>query len=228
VAPACPLVGAFLPYTPLHHLLLREVGRPLMATSGNPSDEPICTDEGEALRRLGEIADLFLVHDQPIARPVDDSVVQVVLGEVQILRRARGYAPLHLPCAGAKGVLAVGAYLKNTVALGLGRQAVLGPHVGDLDTSLAQEMGLPRTGVQHHYAHALSCLAEHGHRGPILAVAWDGTGYGPDGTVKGGKFLAVEDGAWRRAGHLRPFPLLGGEAAGREPRRAALGLLFAL
>ena len=88
-----------LPYTPLHHLLLRDLGFPIVATSGNRSDEPICIDEHEALERLAGIADLFLVHDRPIARHVDDSVARVALGRELVLRRARGYAPLPVGLA---------------------------------------------------------------------------------------------------------------------------------
>jgi hydrogenase maturation protein HypF len=94
VAPGNPNLGVMLPYTPLHHLLLREVDIPLVATSGNLSDEPICIDNEEAVARLGHIADAFLLHDRPIARHVDDSVLWLVDGQPQLLRRARGYAPL--------------------------------------------------------------------------------------------------------------------------------------
>jgi hydrogenase maturation protein HypF len=124
-----------LPYTPLHHLLLRELDFPVVATSGNLTDEPICTDEQEAFTRLGHIADLFLVHDRPIARHVDDSVAWIVRGVPRLLRRARGYAPLpvlvkrELPT-----ILAVGAHLKNTVALSVGRQVFISQHIGDLET----------------------------------------------------------------------------------------------
>ena len=89
-----------LPYTPLHHLLMRAFGGPLVATSGNLKDEPIATDEHDALDRLGGIADLFLVHDRPILRPVDDSVLRIVAGKPMMLRRARGYAPLPVALAG--------------------------------------------------------------------------------------------------------------------------------
>ena len=91
-----PYLGVMLPYTPLHHLLMAELGFPVVATSGNLSDEPICTDEREALERLGGIADVFLVHNRPIVRHVDDSIVRVMLGRELVLRRARGYAPLPI------------------------------------------------------------------------------------------------------------------------------------
>ena len=125
-----------LPYTPLHHLLLRELGFPVVATSGNRSEEPIATDEREALARLRGIADLFLVHDRPIARPVEDSVARVVLGREMLLRRGRGYAPypLALPQAGQGGaLLAVGAHMKSTVSLSVAGRIVTGSHLGDLD-----------------------------------------------------------------------------------------------
>lgn len=138
VAPGNPYLGIMLPYTPLHHLLMKEVGFPVIATSGNLSDEPICTGEHEALVRLASIADLFLVHDRPIVRHVDDSIVRVTLGREMVLRRARGYAPLplrsrqELPPA-----LAVGAHLKNTVALTVGNNVFVSQHIGDLENKEA-------------------------------------------------------------------------------------------
>jgi len=135
VAPGNPNLGVMLPYTPLHHLLLRGFGSPVVATSGNLSDEPICTDEHEALQRLAHIADCFLVHNRPIARHVDDSVAWVVCGEARLLRRARGYAPLPvLAHHDLPPILAVGAHLKNTVALSVGRQVFISQHIGDLET----------------------------------------------------------------------------------------------
>jgi len=101
IAPGNPYLGVMLPYTPLHHLLLAELGFPVVATSGNLSDEPICTDEHEALERLGGIADVFLVHNRPIVRHVDDSIVRVMLDRELVLRRARGYAPLPITIGGA-------------------------------------------------------------------------------------------------------------------------------
>src|SRR5262249_3273328 len=124
VAPDNPYLGMMLPYTPLHHILMRQLGRPVVATSGNHSDEPIVIDERDAVRRLGDIADVFLVHNRPIRRHVDDSIVRVLLGREQLLRRARGFAPL--PLKGAMGsdpsvpTLAGGAHMKNAVALATG------------------------------------------------------------------------------------------------------------
>jgi hydrogenase maturation protein HypF len=143
VAPNNPYLGAMLPYTPLHHLLLAELGFPVVATSGNLSDEPICTDEREALERLGSIADVFLVHNRPIVRHVDDSIVRVMLDRELVLRRARGYAPLpitlnpQLSTLNPQPILAVGAHLKNAVALSVGNQVFISQHIGDLETEQA-------------------------------------------------------------------------------------------
>lgn len=136
VAPDTDRLGIMLPTTPLHHLLLRDVGRPVVATSGNLSEEPICIDEHEAMTRLGGIADAFLIHDRPIERHVDDSVLWVFRGEPRPLRRARGLAPLPVGLTTeGPDVLAVGAHQKNAVALALGAQAFVSQHIGDL-TSL--------------------------------------------------------------------------------------------
>jgi hydrogenase maturation protein HypF len=158
VAPGNPYLGVLLPYTPLHHLLMAELGFPVVATSGNLSDEPICIDEREAIERLGDIADVFLVHNRPIVRHVDDSIVRVMLDRELVLRRARGYAPLPIQLVGAdvrrltsirngkseprdlgsyKSILAVGAHLKNTVALSIGPQVFISQHIGDLETEQA-------------------------------------------------------------------------------------------
>jgi hydrogenase maturation protein HypF len=138
VAPGNPDLGVMLPCTPLHHVLARELGMPVVATSGNLSDEPICTDERDALTRLRGIADLFLVHDRPIARHVDDSVARVLLGRELVLRRARGYAPLPVQVGRPlPPLLAVGAHLKNAVAVSAHTQVFVSQHIGDLETPQA-------------------------------------------------------------------------------------------
>jgi hydrogenase maturation protein HypF len=135
VASSSPYLGVMLPYSPLHRLLMDACPFPVVATSGNLSDEPIATDNNDARGRLSEIADLFLLHDRPIAQPCDDSVARVVRGRASVMRRARGFAPLpaflgfEMP-----PVLAVGGHLKSTVAIATCRQVFLSQHVGDLDT----------------------------------------------------------------------------------------------
>lgn len=137
IAPDHKALGLLLPSTPLHHLLLRNFGRPVICTSGNLSEEPICIDNDGAIARLGPIADLFLLHDRPIRRPVDDSVARVIDGAAQVLRAGRGYAPVMLPLRAAESALAVGPHLKNTVALCTGQHAVVSQHVGDLENTLS-------------------------------------------------------------------------------------------
>ncbi|KFA92183.1 carbamoyltransferase HypF [Archangium violaceum] len=132
VAPGNPWLGAMLPYTPLHGLLLEAAGRPLVCTSGNLSDEPLCIGPEEALARLHEVADCFLMHDRPIVRPVDDSVARMTPEGLQVLRRARGYAPLPLSLPEAPCLLALGGQLKGTVALCVGEEVVVSQHLGDL------------------------------------------------------------------------------------------------
>ena len=263
VAPGSPWLGIMLPGNPLHHLLAGELGFPVVATSGNRAEEPIATDGREALERLAGIADVFLVHNRPIARPIDDSIVCVIADRPAVLRRARGFAPLPVQMPQPTGpALAVGAQLKGTIAISVGRDAVLSQHLGDLGSAPAFEnfrrvvsdlsalyahtpaavasdlhpdyrstqhadvLGLPVVRVQHHYAHILSCMTENEIDPPVLGVAWDGTGWGVDGTVWGGEFLHVLERGFERVGHLRTFGLPGGEKAVVEPRRAALGVLF--
>jgi hydrogenase maturation protein HypF len=217
----------------------------------------------EAEQRLGTIADVFLHHDRPIVRPVDDSVARAVDGRLLVLRRARGFAPLPVPIGTSlPPVRALGGHLKNTVAWAHGRQIVMSQHIGDLDhpltleaqsrvvadferlfeihpvavacdlhpdyasTRIAEASGLRVVHVQHHHAHAASLLAEHDIDGEILAVTWDGTGFGPDGTIWGGEFLRATRTGYRRVARLLPFTLPGGEIAARQPWRSALGALY--
>jgi hydrogenase maturation protein HypF len=252
-----------LPYTPLHHLLMRELQVPVIATSGNLSDEPICTDEREALKRLGGIADLFLIHNRPIVRHVDDSIARIVLGRELLLRRARGYAPLPVRVKNVlPNILAVGGHLKNSVAVSINRNIFLSQHIGDLEnqeslqafrkvidgfktiyhfnptqiaadlhpdylsTKYAKESGLPVASIQHHHAHAASCMAENELEGTALGVVWDGTGYGLDGTIWGGEFLLIKNWNFKRVATFRKFRLPGSSPAVKEPRRSALGILY--
>ncbi len=162
VAPGNPYLGVMLPCTPLHHLLLRELDLPVVATSGNLSDEPICIDEHEALERLRGIADLFLVHNRPIARHVDDSIVRVVAGRTQILRRARGYAPLPVRLKEpVPHILGVGAHLKNSTALAVGDNVFISQHIGDLETTQAhhafREVITSLRGLYHRRLEGVAC-----------------------------------------------------------------------
>ena len=310
VAPGNPNLGVMLPSNPLHHLLLLDLDFPVIATSANLSDEPICTHEHEALERLRGIADFFLVHNRPVVRHEDDSIVRVMAGREMVLRRARGYAPLPIQLriadlglrterqgearvksqiANPKSeiILAVGGHLKNSVALSINRNVFISQHMGDLETETAYRafrqvaadlprlyeaqpqviaadlhpdylstkyalergaaarrqvevnhmidqhagpvIGAPQVvQVQHHVAHVLSCIAENEVELPALGVAWDGTGYGNDGTVWGGEFFLVDDSSVERVAHFRTFRLPGADKAIKQPRRVALGLLYEL
>ena len=137
--PGAPELGVMLPYSPLHHLLLADVGATLVMTSGNVSDEPIAYGDEDALERLGGIADLLLVHDRPIQTRTDDSVVRsrrARTGPHAFLRRSRGYVPAALPLPGGgtpRPLLACGAELKNTFCLAEGGRAWVSHHIGDLE-----------------------------------------------------------------------------------------------
>jgi len=288
-------IGVMLPYTPFHHLLMVELQAPIVATSGNLADEPICIDNQEAIASLGNIADLFLVHNRDIVQPVDDSVVRVIGDRPVILRRSRGYAPTPItkdspqspftrgkkkilpPLQGGLGgikpllvadrrILALGGHLKNAIALSINNSIILSQHIGDLETTkafehfqriiqrlsqiyefqpeaiacdahpdylssqyakqLAESLQVPLITVQHHYAHVLAGMADNQISAPVLGIAWDGTGYGTDGTIWGGEFLKITNIGFERVAHLRKFPLIGGDKAAKEPRRIALGMLW--
>jgi hydrogenase maturation protein HypF len=260
VAPGSDWLGLMLPYTPLHHLLLADLGTPLVMTSGNRSDEPIAFDDADARRRLAGIADAFLAHDRPIHRRCEDSVVRAGFP----VRRSRGHAPgaLALPLE-APPLVAAGAELKSTFCVARGREAFLSPHLGDLHeegalrafhadlrlylemldlrpeliacdlhpdylaSQWAREQDAELVEVQHHHAHAAACLAEHGELGPALALVFDGSGYGIDGSIWGGELLRCDLAEFERVAALVPVPLAGGEAAIREPWRCAAAYLEA-
>jgi hydrogenase maturation protein HypF len=264
VAPGLGEIGAFLPYSPLHHLLLTGFGGPVVATSGNASGEPVLTDPAESEARLAAVADAFLHHDRPIVRPADDSVVRIAAGRARPIRLGRGIAPLELelPDELPEPVFAVGGHLKLTVALAWGKRVVISPHVGDMGTRRSefvfeqvtrdfqrlydvratrwlcdahpgytttrwvQSLGAPFTTVLHHHAHASAIVAEHGVTEPAIVFAWDGVGYGGDGTLWGGEAFVGRPGHWHRRASLRSFRLPGGDKAGRSPWRSAAALCW--
>ncbi len=268
VAPRQSSLGFMLPYTPLHALLLGDT--PWVMTSGNRSEEPIARTNDEALERLRDIADVFLLHDRDIHVTCDDSVVRSVGSGTIPLRRSRGYAPFPVRLAReVEPVVAVGGELKATCCVTRDDAAILSQHVGDmanLETLAAFEQivdhmcalfrvapraiacdmhpgyistqwaerraardGLPLIRVQHHHAHAAAVMAEHQHRGdtPVIALAYDGTGYGSDGTIWGGEVLVADYAGFERVAHLAPVGLPGGDSAIRHPARIALSHLHA-
>ncbi len=263
VAPQQSLLGVMLAYSPLHHLLLHDFNSPIVATSGNRSNEPICIDNTQALEKLADIADYFLVHNRAILRPLDDSIAREINGKMTVFRRARGFAPLPIKInAIMPNTLAVGGQMKNTIAISHNNQTILSQHLGDLDSEatrkqfekiladlqksyafeplrvmhdlhpdyvssqFAANLNIEKHAVQHHYAHALSCMAENNVLPPALGIVFDGSGFGLDGTIWGGEFLLIDEKGFERFAYFHPFPLVGGSKAIQEPRRAALGLLF--
>lgn len=267
VAPGSPLVGVMLPYTPVHHLLLARLGRPLVVTSANPSGAPLAHTDA-SIAGLHHLYDAVLSHDREIRVPVDDSVVRMVGGEITPVRRARGYAPIPARLEGnERHVLAVGGELKNTFCLAADERAWVSQHLGDMEnletlTAFAamvdeflamyhvrpdvvavdahpgylssrwarqQEFDAPIVEVQHHHAHVAAVMAEH-QLPPdeaVLGFAFDGTGYGTDGTIWGGEVLTATARSFDRVAHLHPVPLPGGDQAVKNPHRVALAHCWA-
>ena len=264
VAPDAPLVGLMLPYTPLHHLLLHDAGRPVIMTSGNVADEPLAYRNEDACRRLADIADLILLHNRDIDAFCDDSVARMIAGAPALIRRSRGYVPrgVRLAPPAAEPILACGALLKNTFCIAIDDTAYPGPHIGDLEhlasfdayisaieraerflrvtpdivahdlhpdylsTTYAMSRDCGRhIAVQHHHAHIASVMAEHALPGPVIGVAYDGTGYGTDGASWGGEILLAHLERFERIATLRPLRMAGGDAAVREPWRLAVAIL---
>jgi hydrogenase maturation protein HypF len=250
--------------------LLRDFGRPLVCSSGNLDGEPLEYDHESAGSRLAGICDVFLHHDRPIERPIDDSVVRMIAGRRVTLRLARGLVPRSLDFGNLANrrcppILALGGYLKSAAAWSNGSQAVLGPHVGDHQTVASRErflqqlndwqrlyrfkpellvhdlhpdyfttrwahvQGVKSLAVQHHHAHVVSGMLEHGWLDrQVLGVAWDGTGFGDDGSIWGGEFLLTRAATYTRVASLQPFPLPGGESAIHQPWRVAVSLISEL
>lgn len=272
LAPGLDRIGLMLAYTPLHALLLAQVGQPLVMTSGNRSGAPQAIDDETALHDLAGIADGWLYHDRRIARRLDDSVRTIVAGRAMTLRHGRGLAPRRLPLpagfAALPPVLAMGGDLKAAFCLTQDGQALLSHHLGDLhaegveDTArqaladyrslfsltpalvavdahpdyishrlgvtLSQQMALPLHPVWHHHAHIAACMAEHGlgpDTAPVIGLALDGTGLGPDGTAWGCEALVCDYRTAHHAGRLAHVPLPGGDRAAREPWRMLLAHL---
>ena len=272
IAPNNQYLGFMLPYTPLHYLLFyypitdKDINfDALVMTSGNLSEEPIVVDNDEAISKLSDLVDAFLIHNRDIFMRVDDSVVRATqYASPSFIRRARGYVPaailLH---EDGHDVLGCGADIKNTFTLTKGSFAIPGQHIGDMENyetlmffeeslenlkdvyrvkpiALAYDLhpmylstqwamkqeGIEKIGIQHHYAHIASVMAEKGMKDKVIGVSFDGTGYGTDGNLWGGEFLIADIKGFKRAGHFRYIPLPGGEMAVKEPWRTAISYIY--
>jgi hydrogenase maturation protein HypF len=264
IAPSIDRLGVFLPYTPLHVLLLGTLNSPIIATSANLAGEPIIANELDLQKKLANIIDYYLDYNRDILNASDDSVMQVVGDKELIMRASRGITPKSIRYQSScnKKVLAVGAHQKNAIALYINNQIILSPYIGDLDniasvdffkktlesfknfyhfepdiiiadkhpnyesTQWAKSQNVPFHQVQHHYAHILSCMFEHNLDERVLGVAWDGTGYGDDGSIWGGEFLLCNTQEYTRVAHFETFSLLGGDASIKDIRRIALSIIL--
>ncbi len=269
IAPNIDRIGVFLPYTPLHELLLGALKGPMVATSANRSNIPIITEEEEIFKQLSTLTSHVLTHDRAIVNACDDSVMMSVGHKQLMLRMARGFAPrsFYKKQSIQKKILALGAQQKSTITLAFENSMVMSPHIGDLDTLeamnffentldslcrlyrftpdvivcdkhpayetskwaqryLLQHKNVELILVQHHYAHALACMAEYALEKRYIAFCFDGTGYGDDKTLWGGEVLLASPQEYERIFHFKELTLLGAHKAIKEPRRVALALLF--
>lgn len=271
-----PELGVMLPYTPVQHLLMHDFPGVIVMTSGNLHDEPIVTRDEEAHEKLASIADGFLGNNRPIRARYDDSVVRIIqVGgkdfAQQVVRRARGYAPLPIPIPNisnqAPSVFATGPEQKNTFTLTRGAEAFVSQHIGDMENAetydawlatkatyerlfeieptqiacdlhpeylttkwaaeQAQQRNIPITQVQHHYAHIAAVMAENNLEPPVCGFAFDGTGYGMDGSIWGGEVLLCNYQTFERFANFAYVPMPGGAAAIKNPARMAYGALWA-
>ena len=260
VAPGLPDLGVFLPYSPLHHLLLAGVGRPLVMTSGNSSDEPIAHDDDDAATRLGPMVDGLLTHDRAIHIRCDDSVERATGRRLQLLRRSRGYAPEPMPLPFAVATRRARRRRRAEVD-GRGhawrrrrrqpshrrprapRDVPVVPPGGrpppralrrasrrwSRTTSIRStcRRSSPSTSTFRRWRCSTTTRTSPrawwstAAREPVLGLAFDGLGYGADGTLWGGEILVADFDGFERVGHLRPGPMPGGVAAIREPWRMA-------
>jgi hydrogenase maturation protein HypF len=265
VAPGMRYLGVFLPYTPIHHILMRNIEPPaIVLTSGNISEEPIVFRDGEAFKKFKNMADYVLTYNRRIVNFADDSVGFVQDGRLRLVRRSRGFVPEPVEVEPrVDGVLAMGADLNNTFALAKKGRVFMSQYMGDLENMLIRRRYLEairsmqrllnlkysriahdlhpayystqigasldgeKTAVQHHYAHVVSAMAENNILGlEVLGIAFDGTGYGEDGSLWGSEFLVVRRGEYVRRGHFKYVPMPGGEKAIMEPARMAFSYLY--
>ncbi len=275
VAPGLTNVGIMLPYSGIHHLIFDYVGeKPLIYTSGNPSNVPMSLNNDKIFEQLGSLADYFLLHDRPIYQRADDSVVRVHGNKLKIIRRARGYVPEYLPIPfdiDVPAAIATGPELATTGAIIRGNRIFPTQHIGNIthlenfnflkdalfhmksllqindneikfiacdahpefitskySRELASRYNVPVFPIQHHYAHALSLMAENGIQPEesVIIISTDGVGYGSDGNVWGGEVFICSYERYEREGHLKYQPMIGGDRCTKYPARMAASIIL--
>ena len=267
ISPGLDSVGVMLPYTGMHYLIFDSTSEPaLIMTSANAPNQPIITENMEAIQRLGSVVDYFLVHDRDIAQRADDSVLRCLEDLPTPIRRSRGYAPAPILLKKSRKIrsLGLGAELNTTACMILANKAYLTQHIGDTETietarflqdavghlqtligfqpdiiacdlhpkftttriaeQISNHDGLPLRRVQHHHAHAVSLMAEHG-LDEIVGIICDGFGLGFAGEAWGGEILVCRGSQVKRTAHLEEQPMVGGDLATRYPARMVAGIL---
>jgi len=261
-------IGAMLPYMPIHYLLFRILKTSsVVLTSGNLSDEPIITDDSAADKKLMTVADSLVSYNRIIRNRTDDSVVRIISGKINIIRRSRGWVPQPVDLNfKVEGILALGAEQKNSFCIGKHFQAIMSQYIGDLkniptcdfyketidrfkdlfrfkpeylacdmhpdyfSTNYASFLGKRHNirviRVQHHHAHIVAAMAEHGLDEKVIGISMDGTGYGTDGNMWGGEFLLADNSDFERFTHFDYIPMPGGDMVVEEPWRMAFSYLY--
>jgi hydrogenase maturation protein HypF len=261
-------IGAMLPYMPFHYLLFRILKTPaVVLTSGNLTDEPIIKDDSVAHRKLLKVADSIVSYNREIRNRTDDSVIRIISGKINILRRSRGWTPQTVDLKfKVDGILALGAEQKNSFCIGKNSQAIMSQYIGDLKNKhtcdfytetidhfrnlfrfkpeyiacdlhpdyfstayasvLKEKLNIPVVGVQHHHAHIVSVMAEHGLDEKVIGISMDGTGYGTDGNIWGGEFLVADAADFTRFKHFDCIPMPGGDIVVKEPWRMAFSYIY--
>ena len=261
-------IGAMLPYMPIHYLLFRILKTSsVVLTSGNLSDEPIITDDSAADKKLMTVADSLVSYNRIIRNRTDDSVVRIISGKINIIRRSRGWVPQPVDLNfKVEGILALGAEQKNSFCIGKHFQAIMSQYIGDLKniptcdfyketidrfkdlfrfkpeylacdmhpdyfstnyaSFLEKKHNIRVIRVQHHHAHIVAAMAEHGLDEKVIGISMDGTGYGTDGNMWGGEFLLADNSDFERFTHFDYIPMPGGDMVVEEPWRMAFSYLY--
>lgn len=255
-------IGAVLPYSPLHYLLFDDKIESIIFTSGNISGSQMIYKDEDALIKLNNIVDYYLIHNREINIPVDDSVVKVINFKERVIRNGRGYAPLSINKDSKEEILALGAELKNTFSIGSQGYIFFSPYLGDMDnvggiynfnkninhikdiynispkvicydmhpnywsSEYIKSLSLKKIGVYHHHAHVVSCMGENKIKDKVIGLAYDGAGFGDDGTIWGGEFIVCDYKEFKRVCHISNFKLPGGDKATENPWRIGVSLIY--